>query len=59
MCLMFPTQSYIESKLAAEANNDDVKSFMDKVWKDPSSHRVFADVVRRVSCIFLEIVAYL
>ncbi|KAK7465624.1 hypothetical protein VKT23_005597 [Stygiomarasmius scandens] len=37
-------ESYMESKLAPE-NGEDLKLWLDRVWRDPASHATFSDII--------------
>ncbi|KAH8102457.1 hypothetical protein BXZ70DRAFT_986358 [Cristinia sonorae] len=40
-------ETYFESKVAAETGLEETMAFLGRVWKDPSSHRVGAEIIRK------------
>jgi len=41
-------QSYIEFKITPDSGVEDLQPWIDRVWRDASSHSVFANVARKV-----------
>ena len=41
-------QNYLDSKFPVEGNVEDVAGILDKTWRDPCSHAIFAEMIRKV-----------